>query len=124
MSGRIHQFYAVAFEENFSLRQVAPAFPEARITPLELYLPLATDGGLYIFPFGAVVTHDVASENREPIFQRLSNVLPKLTKQIIREHYSVLEDPAAPIGIFYGMLRVDRLPPERSGVSARTAAHS
>ncbi len=124
MAGRIHQFYAVAFEENFSLRQIAPAFPEARITPLELYLPLGADGGLYIFPFGAVVTHDVSPENREPIFARLAQVLPKLTTQILREHYSVLEDPAAAIGIFDGMLRVDRLTRARAGVVALTVAQS
>jgi uncharacterized Rmd1/YagE family protein len=124
MPGRIHQFYAVAFEENFSLRQIAPAFPEARITPLELYLPLGVDGGLYIFPFGAVVTHDVSPENREPVFARLAQVLPRLTTQILREHYSVLEDPAVTIGIFDGMLRVDRLTPARAGVVALTVAQS
>src|SRR5271156_1419233 len=34
MADRVHQFYAVAFEENFSLRQIAPAFPEAKSSPI------------------------------------------------------------------------------------------
>src|SRR5271170_3645580 len=95
MADRTHQFYAVAFEENFSLRQIAPAFPEARTSPLELFVPIASDGGLYIFPFGAIVTHDVPVDQRERIFGRLTQVLPKLTTRIIREDYSVLEDPEA-----------------------------
>src|ERR1700724_1518223 len=83
MASRIHQFYAVAFEENFSLRQIAPAFPEARTSPLEMFVPVGSDGGLYFFPFGAIVTHDVPAEQRERIFGRLTQVLPKLTTRII-----------------------------------------
>ena len=99
MPNRIHQFYAVAFEENFSFRQIAPAFPEARTSPLEMFVPIESDGGdggLYFFPFGAIVTHDVPAEHRERIFSRLTQVLPKLTTRIIREDYSVLEDPVRP----------------------------
>jgi hypothetical protein len=57
MPGRVHQFYAVAFEENFSLRQIAPAFPEAKVSPLELFVPIGADGGLYFFPFWARSSH-------------------------------------------------------------------
>jgi hypothetical protein len=35
--GRMHQFYAIAFEENLSLRQLAPFFPNARISAHEIY---------------------------------------------------------------------------------------
>src|SRR5277367_1357528 len=107
MPGGTHQFYAVAFEENFSLRQIAPAFPEGRMSPLELFVPIDGEGGLYVFPFGAIVSHDVPAEHRERVFSRLTDVLPKLTTRIIREDYSVLEDPGAPIGISAGMLLVD-----------------
>jgi len=124
MPSRIHQFYAVAFEENFSLRQIAPAFPEARTSPLEMFVPIESDGGLYIFPFGAIVTHDVPAEHRERVFARLTQVLPKLTTRIIREDYSVLEDSSAPIGISDGMLRVDKLTPQRAGIVALTVAQS
>src|SRR5208283_999352 len=124
MADRVHQFYAVAFEENFSLRQIAPAFPEARISPLEMFVPIEPDGGLYIFPFGAIVSHDVPPEHRERIFARLTQVLPKLTTRIIREDYSVQEDPTAPIGISAGMLRVDKLTPQRAGIVALTVGQS
>jgi required for meiotic nuclear division protein 1 len=124
MPSRIHQFYAVAFEENFSLKQIAPSFPEAKSSPLELFLPVDSDGGIYIFPFGAIVTHDVPAEHRERVFSRLTQVLPKLTTRIIREEYSVMEDPAATTGISDGMLRVDKLTPQRAGIVALTVAQS
>jgi uncharacterized Rmd1/YagE family protein len=124
MPSRIHQFYAVAFEENFSLKQIAPSFPEAKSSPLELFLPVDSDGGIYIFPFGAIVTHDVPAEHRERVFSRLTQVLPKLTTRIIREEYSVIEDPAATTGISDGMLRVDKLTPQRAGIVALTVAQS
>ena len=121
---RTHLFYAVAFEENFSLRQIAPAFPEAKISPLELFVPIEPGGGIYIFPFGAIVSHDVPVEHRERAFARLTRALPKLTTRIIREDYSVLEDPAAPIGISAGMLRVDKLTPQRAEIVALTVGQS
>ena len=121
---RTHLFYAVAFEENFSLRQIAPAFPEAKISPLEMFVPIEPGGGIYIFPFGAIVSHDVPVEHRERAFARLTRALPKLTTRIIREDYSVLEDPAAPIGIFAGMLRVDKLTPQRAEIVALTVGQS
>ena len=124
MPSRIHQFYAVAFEENFALKQIAPSFPEAKSSPLELFLPEDSDGGIYIFPFGAIVTHDVPAEHRERVFSRLTQVLPKLTTRIIREEYSVAEDPAATTGISDGMLRVDKLTPQRAGIVALTVAQS
>lgn len=124
MPSRIHQFYAVAFEENFALKQIAPSFPEAKSSPLELFLPEDSDGGIYIFPFGAIVTHDVPAEHRERVFSRLTQVLPKLTTRIIREEYSVVEDPSVTTGISNGMLRVDKLTPQRAGIVALTVAQS
>jgi len=50
--------------------------------------------------------------------------MPKLTTRIIREDYSVLEDPAAPIGISGGMLRVDKLTSQRAEIVALTVAQS
>ena len=125
MSSRIHQFYAAAFEENFSLRQMAQSFPEARSSPLELFVPIGQEGGLYVFPFGAMVTHDVPPDDRQRLLGRLTQVLPKLTTKVIREEYSVLEDPAvAEIGISDGMLHVDKLTPARAGIVALIVAQS
>ena len=124
MPSRIHQFYAVAFEENFALRQIAPSFPDAKSSPLELFLPVDSDAGIYIFPFGAIVSHDVPAEHRQRVFERLTQVLPKLTTRVIREDYSVAEDPSAATGISNGTLHVDKLTPARAGIVALTVAQS
>lgn len=121
---RIHQFYAIAFEENFSLRQLAPLFPQARITAHELYLPIGPGGAMYVFPFGAMVTHDITSEQREAELARLRRFGARLTTQVIREDYSVLEAAGQPIGIFDGALRVDTFTAARAGIVALTVAQS
>jgi uncharacterized Rmd1/YagE family protein len=121
---RTHQFYAIAFEENLSLRQLSPFFPQAKTTAHELYLPVGSDGGMYIYPFGAVVMRDIAPQQRDVELARLRQVHPRLTTQVIREDYSVLEDPASQTGIFEGVLRVDRLTPARAAVVALTVAQS
>lgn len=123
-TARMHQFYAVAFEENLSLRQLAPLFPNARITAHELHVPIDPDGGLYIYSFGALVTHDVASDRREAELTRLRGLVPKLTAQVVREDYVVAEDPAFQTGVAEGMLRVDRFTPARGGIVALTVAQS
>jgi len=120
----VHQFYAVAFVENLSLKQLAPAFPEARLTPHELFMPIAPDGGMYIYPFGAVVSYDVSVEQRDAQLARLHQARRGLTTQVIREDYSVIEDLDAPTGIADGVLRLDRFTPARAGVVALTVAQS
>ncbi len=124
MGVRVHQFYAVAFEENLALRQLARAFPEAQVSPLELYIPVEVGGGIYIFSFGAVVTHDIPPEIRETVIARLRQLVPKLTTQVVREEYSVEENPAFQIGIIGGMLRVDRFTQGRAAIVALTMAQS
>ncbi len=124
MAGRIHQFSAIAFVESLQLRQLAPSFPRARVTPHYLYQTIESGGGIYIYPFGAVVTYDVTSERRESELARLHQVRPGLTTQVVREDYSVLEDPSCQTGIRDGLLQVDRLTPPRAGVVALTVAQS
>lgn len=124
MPTKSHQFYALAFEENLSLRQLQPAFPLAKLSVHELSQPLEPGGGIYIYPFGAVVMHDVSQERREAELARLHRAIPRLTTQVIREDYTVLEDPAFAIGIIEGNLRVDVLTPARASVVALTVAQS
>ncbi len=124
MAGRIHQFYAVAFVENLPLRQLAPSFASARLTTHHMYQTIESGGGMYIYPFGVVVTYDVTPERRETELARLHQARPGLTTQVVREDYSVLEDPQSPTGIHDGMLVVDRLTPARAGVVALTVAQS
>jgi uncharacterized Rmd1/YagE family protein len=124
MAPRLHQFYAIAFEENLTLRQLAPVFPQAKISAHELYVPLKPEGGIYAFPFGAVVAYDVPPERREAELARLFKMGPKLTAQVIREDYSVLEDPGFSTGIVDGTLRVDRITPARAGIVSLIVAQS
>ena len=106
-AGLTHQFHAIAFEENFTLRQLSAVFRGARIGAHELYLPVEPNGGIYVYPFGAMVTCDVPSDRREAELARLRAAQPKLTTQIVREDYSVIEQAGTPIGIFDGVLKVD-----------------
>ena len=123
-NARKHQFYAIAFEENLSLRQIAPNFPNARITAHELYAPIDSSGGLYVYSFGALVTHDVTADRREAELARLRHFVPKLTAQVVREDYLVAEDPSFETGVAEGMLRVDHFTPARAGIVALTVAQS
>jgi uncharacterized Rmd1/YagE family protein len=124
MAPRLHQFYAIAFEENLTLRHLAPVFPQAKISAHELYAPIEPEGGIYVFPFGAVVAYDVPSERREAELARLFRMGPKLTTQVILEDYSVLEDPGFSTGIVDGTLRVDRLTAARAGIVSLIVAQS
>ena len=69
--------------------QILPIFPNARMTPHEIYVPIDPDGGLYVYSFGALVTHDVAQDRREAELARLRALVPKLTAQVVREDYTV-----------------------------------
>jgi hypothetical protein len=69
MATQIHQFNAIAFEENFNLRRLAPHFPGARATPRELRHTIQPNGAVYVFPFGAIVTLDIPADQREAELQ-------------------------------------------------------
>jgi required for meiotic nuclear division protein 1 len=121
---RVHQFFAIAFEENLPLRQLGATMEGARVAPHELFKPIEPSGGLYIYPFGAMVLHDVPQARREAELERLRRVLPRLTAQVVREDYLVREDPSFTTGIVEGTLRVDRFTPARAGIVALTVAQS
>jgi uncharacterized Rmd1/YagE family protein len=123
MAGTIHQFTAIAFEENLSLRELAPAFPGARLDRRELYVP--TDGGeIFLYPFGAVVFHNVPPERREAELAQLHRTRPGLTTQVVRESFTVREEPGARVDIVEGTLVVDQLSPGRAAVVALIVAQS
>lgn len=126
MPPRDHTFAAVAFEENFSLKEIAPHFPEAKATALDLSISQDQHGDTFIFPFGAVVFHDVGPERREAELTRLRKARPSLTQQTLVEEYTVREDPGAgKIGFDEkGVLVVDRMTPGRVSVVALTVAQS
>jgi uncharacterized Rmd1/YagE family protein len=123
VTGRAHQFTAVAFEENLSLRELLPAFPGAKTTLREMHVPLEA-GEMFIYPFGAVVFHDVPQERREAELQRLQRVRPGLTTQVVRESFTVREEPGAHVEIVDGTLVVDRFDRGRAAVVALIVAQS
>jgi uncharacterized Rmd1/YagE family protein len=124
MTAQLHQFNAIAFEENLNLRQLAAHYPNARVTLRELRYTNPPNAGIYIFPFGAMVSHDLPFEQRETELKRLRTAMPKLTTRVVREDYTVAEDPVSKIGIVDGVLRLDRLTPGRAGIVALTVAQS
>src|SRR5438046_4236816 len=124
MAGKIHQFAAVAFEENLSLRDLMPAYPGARAGVRELQTAVEGGGELYVYPFGAIVFHDVPPEKREVELQRLRRARPGLTPKVVRESFTVREEPGAQLAIEGGTLVVDQLGESRTAVVALIVAQS
>jgi uncharacterized Rmd1/YagE family protein len=121
---RTHQFAAVAFEENLSLRELLPSYPGAKVTLRELRVPLEEGGEIFIYPFGAIVFHDVGPDRREAELARLSRARPGLTTQVVRESFTVREEPGARVDIVDGTLVVDQFGTERAAVVALIVAQS
>jgi uncharacterized Rmd1/YagE family protein len=119
-----HSFRAVAFIENFSLKELARAFPDAKASAHELCRPLPSGGEVFVYPFGAVVYRDATATEREGEMSRLRNVLPNLTAETVREDFLVREQPGAPIGLVEGSLVLDRLTRARAGIVALIVAQS
>jgi uncharacterized Rmd1/YagE family protein len=122
MATKLHQFYAVAFEENFVLKDLARLYPEGRLTLRELR-GTCGEGDVFLYPFGAMVFRDVSQELRLAEGKRLSDTV-HLTTRVVREDFVVQESPDAEIGVREGHLAVDRLTPERASVVALTVAQS
>src|SRR5437763_15332166 len=119
-----HQFAAVAFEENLSLRELSVSYPEATLGLREMRLATGDGGGLFIYPFGAVVFHDVTPERREAELARLYRARPGLTTQVVRESFTVREEPGSRVDIVAGSLLVDEFGEDRAAVVALIVAQS
>ena len=125
MTEKVHTFYAVAFVENFSLKDLATRYPEAKRTPHQLWFQAAGGGTVYIFPSGTVVFQDVAQAGREAEVLRLRRAMPKLSDaQIVTEEFSVREVPDVRPDIQGGVLVLDSLTFERASVVALTITQS
>ena len=123
MAGTQHQFAAIAFEENLSLKELAAAFPGSRLGLRELQV--GCDGGeIFFYPFGAVVFRDVPAARRDTELGRLRAARPGLTTQVIRESFTVREEGGARVEIVEGTLVVDALTPGRTAVVALIVAQS
>src|SRR5262249_39129759 len=105
-----HAFHAVAFVENFNLKELAPGFPEGKRTPHELWYTTPGEGTVFIYPFGAIVFLDVAPAERGRQMARLNAARPGLTKAIdSEESFTVQEEPGARPDVRDGALVVDTL---------------
>ncbi|HVO32176.1 MAG TPA: RMD1 family protein [bacterium] len=124
MAVRVHPFYAVAFEENFSLKELAPHYPGSRLTPKALLVKCGAEGEIFLYPFGAIVFHDVPAELRTLELEKLARIRPHLTTRVVREDINVREEPGAETRVVEGALRVDHLGGERTSIVALTVAQS
>src|SRR6266540_4137697 len=123
MTSAAHSFHAVAFVENLALRELAPAFPEAKRTAHELWYTTPAGGTVFVYPFGAMVFHDVPPAERESQAARLHAARPGLTNALgFEESFSVREDPGARTDVQDGVLIVDKLSFEGASVVAMTVA--
>ena len=119
-----HNFHAVAFVENLSIKDLAAAYPGAVRTPHQLAFSAAGGGDVYIYPFGAIVFRDVAMPEREAELVRLGRARPGLTSATVIEDLAVREDPARKATVSAGALTIDSLTGERASVIALTVAQS
>src|SRR5207245_9770580 len=99
MTPRTHQFAAVAFEENLSLRELAAAYPDARLGLREMRVPVGDDEEIFIYPFGAVVFPDVPPDQREAELARLDRARPGLARPAGRGTFPVRGQPGRRVDI-------------------------
>src|SRR5437870_3499362 len=89
-----HSFAAVAFAENFALSECKGLYEGAVATPHEVSAPL--DGGrVFLYPFGALVTHNVGPEARRLAIERLRARRPEIGNPVRLEEFAVREDENA-----------------------------
>jgi len=125
MSESLHSFFATAYVENFPLKELAPLFPEAKRSPRELIWEPKTGGTVYVYPFGAVVFHNVAPEIRTAELARIATARAGLTKsQVMNEELTVRVDNTVRPDMEGGILVIDQMTSERSGIIALTVAQS
>jgi len=124
VAARTHQFHAVAYVENFPLRELAAALGGGRLRPHELRFSLDGAGDVFLYPFGAAVFHDVAPEQREEWLGRIRTAIPRLTTKVVAESFSAREEPGTRTGLAGGSLQVSEMGPARASAVALVVAQS
>ncbi len=125
MTGVVHTFHALAFVENFSIKELAAQYPEARRTHAQLTFSPPGGGTAYLFAFGALVFQDVGQAGREGEILRLRRTRPALTNaQVSTDTFTVREEAGARIDVVAGTLVLDEMGPERAAMVALTVAQS
>jgi uncharacterized Rmd1/YagE family protein len=127
-TAREHEYHAIAFVENFPLREMSAEIASGAMPvplsgrPLHDLRRTLGEGEVFYFSFGAVVFRDVAPEGREAEIERLgrNRTLLKAADETLR----VRVFPEAPLGVADGCLTVDTLTEGRSRIIALTIAQS
>jgi uncharacterized Rmd1/YagE family protein len=119
-----HQFHAIAFVENLSLKELAIAYPEARRSAHELWYPTPSGGTVFVYPFGAIALHNVPLPEREIHLTRLRAAKSGLHEANASEDLVVREESVAHPDIRDGELVVASLSVEGARVVAMTVAQS
>jgi hypothetical protein len=109
----VHTFHALAFIENFSLKELAVNYPEAKRARHQLSYPAAAGGTVFLFSFGVVIFFDVGQAGREGELLRLRRAPSGMRDaQVISEEFTVRElgdtPAAARPDVEGGVLVVDR----------------
>lgn len=120
-----HAFHAVAFIENFSLKELAALYPDGKRTPRVLIVTPEEGGRAFFYPSGVIVFHNVARDvrTRELEHVQRSVVGIKLTGAI-QEDFMVREDAESRPSVVNGTLTLDRMTSKRAGVIANTVGQS
>jgi uncharacterized Rmd1/YagE family protein len=121
----VHTFRAVAFAENLVLKDLGALYPTAKRTVHELCITYPEGGEMFVYPFGALVFHDVAAQQREREVTRLREAQPQLTAAaVINEEFTVREDATSRPRMADDVLILDQVTPERAAVIAMTVGQS
>jgi len=119
-----HRFRAVAFPENFLLKEAALAFPEARAQSVKDRHVRLGDGEMSLYPFGAATFRDVPPEIQAREIERLRAQIPRLSQPAVEEDFLVREGTGDRPRIEAGVLAVDHLTDARAEVVALIVAQS
>ncbi len=121
----VHTFHAVAFVENFSLKELALTYPEAKRVHQYLCYQAAAGGSVFLYSFGVVVFFDVGQAGREGELLRLRRAPSGMRDaQVISEEFTVRETDVSRPDVADGALVVDTLTAERAAMVALTVAQS
>jgi uncharacterized Rmd1/YagE family protein len=120
-----HRFRAVAFPENFVLKDLARAYSSGTRAQTTKDLHVAIEGGeMSLYPFGAATFRDVPAEVQAREIERLREHMPKLSQAAVDEDFVVREGTTDRPRIESGVLAVDRLTDARAEVVALIVAQS
>ena len=120
-----HSFYAAAFVENLSLKDLAPVYPESKRSPHELRFQSERGGEVFIYPFGVIVFFDVPKSGRDAELALLARARPGLTwPAAVTEEFSAKTDPDAVPHVSEGVLTLDVMTSQRASVIAMIVAQS